>query len=253
VFPVHVGRSAATKTLILSLALLAFGVFAGCGGGGDAARVDECFQGFRDSFEKASPEAKAAVPVQSMEAAAQRICEEAVARDLLDDEDSQADVERKLAGLIAENPEVLYPACVGAALKEFETLEPSEQSAELRAEFRAFGRNYCDVAIEKGYVRLGRQPTQEEIDELLRSNPELVVPICLVSALQTVERDPIVIEGKRVSRAKAEVLFRRVCTEASRRGLFSGGGDEVTPAQARAIERLSARITRQMIRAGELP
>jgi hypothetical protein len=240
------------KLIGLLAVLAAAGALAACGSD-EASLEADCLKGFNQGYENASPDVKRAVPYGSLRQSAQRICTKAVKGGLIDEDDDQETVELKLKDLIEENPEVLYPTCIGAALKQFQALPAEQQTPALRREMERFGRRYCDAAIRAGYAAPGRQPTQAEISQLFEDNPELLTPVCVTSGMAGFERDPLVVKGEKVSRAKEQVLLTRICRTAVDRGYFSGSGTDLTPQQAAKVRRLAAVITRRMIASGELP
>lgn len=240
------------KLFGLVTVLAAAGALAACGSDKSSVEAD-CLKGFNQGYENASPEVKRAVPYAALRQSAQRICGRAARSGLISSDDDRETVELKLKDLIEENPEVLYPTCIGAALKQFEALPSEQQTPALRREMERFGRRYCDAAIRAGYAAPGRQPTQAEISQLFKDNPDLLTPVCVTSGMAEFERNPLVVKGKKVSRAKEQLLLTRICQTAVKRGYFAGNGTQLTPDQATKVRRVAAVITRRMIASGELP
>lgn len=247
-----VGREeAGMKKLVL--VVLGAAAFAGCGGEDRAAELRDCMAGFEEGFESASPEAQTAVPRSAVEESARRLCERAIDQNVVSEDDTEAEVRDKLAALVEDNPDVLYPICIGSALTGFAELTPAEQSPALRAEFQSFGKRYCDVVIREGLFSLGRAPTTEEIERVFQENPEIVAPLCVAGGMQGYESAPIIIQGKKVSREKAKRYLSLVCTEAVSRRLLSITGEELTAEEQQSLNAIAVRIRRELVARGELP
>jgi hypothetical protein len=225
------------------LALSALGLGA-CGSSvGAADRIDKCEKIFLggvakgDSSASDSGLAKAIAQSGDAKATAAQLCRDAENAGVLNDEgDASID---DLRSVLEDNPQVLVPICESAFRAGIGKTADAVESYLPPGGLASLAGKYCSD--------LGPYINDSGFDQeaLFKDRGrEVLVPICVASAQQSVVAD----NSYPFSQADSTKIFTRVCGEAWDKGLVSSDGTTDTA----AVQDLAVKITRQMVNSGEV-
>ena len=219
-------RARAVGAVVLAACIVAIAGFGG--GAGDAARLADCKRGFAAGLSSKQSHLPAGVAT----ATAARFCRELAARDLLD---SDGDA---VQAAVRNEPQIMYPLCDHAVRREFAFATGAVRTLAVGTDITAFGRSYCDRAVETGVMQLGRSPSPLEVDQLYEAHPKLARQACFLIYMSDVAANPV--HGVPVAHVKK--VTRAYCADMVAKDLMDWAGVGHTPAQQRQAAALCQRF-----------